>query len=430
MKVLHHTTGFFKRCSATCSNVCIVLLAYLALWSMESKAQINEQRITLQEAVDLFSTHSLSLQLARANVAEWTTLVAQASAYPNPSVQLLHEPLFNNGASLSESYVNLIQRIEWSGVRNARVNAARKLAASAGSRFQADSLSLVFKLTKTFIEAASFEAQLDYLEDVADVFREADAAAQAQYSQGELSAYQVRRLKVERARYENLLALTELSSKRALEQLNTWLLPSERSNKRYIPEYTLALLQTPAPLDALLDSARAHRPEYAEALLHIEATRFTLEETQKSVRPAPLLTTGYKRESTGFSGLFLGAQFELPVLSRKEGLIQAQYALIHQAETRLMLLEQEIEQEVTLALETFNSLFNRISLISNTLLDQTDQLLESARIGYIEGEMSLVELLDAADAFYDAKETSTLLISEAIVAYYDLMRSTGHIPLH
>lgn len=412
-----------------CHSVCCAILAFLVLYAGESQAQIVEKEITLPEAFELFEQNNLALQLARSTAREWKAKAQQASSYPNPTLQVLHEPLFDGGETISESYFNISQRIEWPGLRNARIDASRQLAVSAEARLKTDSLNLLFELTRTFIEAASLRQQLDHLEAVTDVFRDADQAAEAQFQSGELSAYSRQRLRIERARYENRLAVAQLAIQQKERNLSTLIIP-EFSLTRYIPVYALAVLPTPPSLSTLLTSAQANRSEYVEARSALEAARYSLTEAEKSLVSSPLITTGYKRQSNGFNGIFLGAQVDVPVFDQKKGLIRTNTERLHQAETHLMIVEQYVELDVVQSLDSFNSLFDRVTLISEDLLSESDLLIASARISYAEGEMSLIELLDAAEAFYDAKVTSTQLLSEALIAYYNLMRSAGTIPLN
>jgi outer membrane protein TolC len=59
------------------------------------------------------------------------------------------------------------------------------------------------------------------------------------------------------------------------------------------------------------------------------------------------------------------------------------------------------------------------------LLDDADALLEAAETAYTEGEIGLVELLDAARAFRDAGTTAVALQADAWIAYYDMLRAMG-----
>ncbi len=54
-----------------------------------------------------------------------------------------------------------------------------------------------------------------------------------------------------------------------------------------------------------------------------------------------------------------------------------------------------------------------------------DDLLDMALVAYAEGEMELVELLDAADALHEARTAELSLRAAFWTAYFDLERALG-----
>ena len=54
-----------------------------------------------------------------------------------------------------------------------------------------------------------------------------------------------------------------------------------------------------------------------------------------------------------------------------------------------------------------------------------DLLLSAARVSYAEGEMTLLELLDAVTASRDGRLIALRLRAEAWTAYFDLLRAIG-----
>lgn len=403
------------------------ILAFFLL-SISARAQENERHVTFQEAAALLAENNLSLHLSRFDAAEQSALARQAAAYPNPSLTVTHEPLSRDGESTSETYFNLNQPVEWSGMRRARIQAAEWLAESAEGRFQADSLSLLFDLASAYVEASAASQTYEAVLRITDIFREADRAAEEQYESGELSGYQARRISVERARYENRLALLELESHRWQRRLAALIVPEEQG-VRIVPATELSV-EAPVPdLTAAIEQAQQQRTELVRTQAEVAAAQFAMTGLQKSVAPAPVLTAGYKRQSNGFNGLFLGALIDLPVFDRKQGSIQAATSRLHRAETQRLLTERQIEQEIRMTYDTYESLAWRTDALAGDLLADAEALLLAAQTSYEEGEIELVELLDASDAYYDAQMTTISLNTRLLVAYYDFMRATGHIPI-
>ncbi len=389
-----------------------------------ARAQETIRHVTLKEALDLFARHNLTLRIAQADADAQAGLAHQAAAYPNPMATLTHEPLFNDGTTYSETYVNFSQRIEWPGLRRARIDAAQRLTAAARARVRADSLRLALEVMRTYIDAASEEERRGVLQQVTDVIRRAEASWTSQHAEGEVSGYDLRRIRVERARYENALARADLDNGAARRQLALLILP-EGDATELAPADRLDGTPAALTLDDLLSRAQTRRPEVAAAQAETEATQAALLLARRERRPEPILTAGFKRQSDGFQGAYLGAMLGLPLFNRNAGQIEAETARLHAAETRRILTLRQIENEVRHAYATYASLRDRIVLIQEDLLAETSDLLQIALTSYGEGEMTLVELLDAAAAFRDARLTSLDLQTACWTSYYQALHAAG-----
>ena len=152
-------------------------------------------------------------------------LARQAAAYPNPRVAVTHEPLFEGGDRQAESYFNLSQRIEWPSLRLARTEAGNRLAQAAVHQVRVDSLRLAFEVAHVYIEAVAAEARTETLQSVAKIFRGAERVVVAREGEGDASGYDIRRLRVERARYETALAIANLNQHAIWRHLAILILP-------------------------------------------------------------------------------------------------------------------------------------------------------------------------------------------------------------
>ena len=405
-------------------RLCFLLGGLFLLTPCAAAQDADVRRVTLEEALSLFAQNNLELHLARSRTDEMAALARQATAYPNPSAAVTHEPLWQDGETHSETYFNLSQRIEWPGLRGARVEAAERLTEAARADLQADSLRLAYEVAKTYAEASAAEERAAVLESVTGLFRRADRSSQAMLVEGEASGFSLRRLRVERARYENRLALADLDVQNARRRLSLLVLP-ERETMQVAPAQDVRDVPTRLALEAVLERARARRAELRSARAEAASTQATLQLARQERLPEPTVTAGYKRQSDGFGGLFLGLTAPLPVFNRNRGTLAARQARLYAAETRLLLTERQVERDVRRAYDVYASLAERYELITGELLGEADALLNAARVGYAEGEMSLVELLDAAEAYWDARTSTIELQTDFQVAYYDLLRASG-----
>lgn len=380
--------------------------------------------ITLDEALDLFAANNLELRLARAEAAEAAAVARQAGAYPNPTIIASHEPLSDADRSYSETYVNLSQRLEWPGTRSAQRDAAGRTAAAAAARLGADSARLAFEVKRAYTEAARAERAQRVLTRVTDVFRTGERSAEERYAAGDISLFDRRRIAVERARYETRLAEADLEAAAARRQLALLVAPTGEE-LQLAPADALAGLPPLILPERPLELALVRRDEVAAVEAAMESARAAASVARQERIPDLTATGGYKRQSDGFTGAFLGLSLPLPVWDRRGGAVDAANARVTAAESRLALTRRQVENDVRRALETYESLSRRADLLGAAATRDTADLLEIARVAYAEGEMELITLLDAAEALWEAQTAEARLRADLWIGYYDVERAVG-----
>jgi cobalt-zinc-cadmium efflux system outer membrane protein len=378
--------------------------------------------VGLREALRLFRENNLSLRRAQSEARARRGTARQARAYPNPTLQATHEPLWRGGTRQSETYLNLSQQVEWSG-RSARIASARRAAAAARAQTAADSARLALQVTEAYVDAATAETRRHRLEQVTRVFRRADSSVAERQSEGDASGYAARRIRLERARYEQRLAAARLEARSARRQLALLILPKEAPPvaAEPLPEAMPPSISRGQALRAALRD----RPELRRRQSEVEAQEAARRAARRDAWPDPSVTAGYKRQSSGAEGAFLGVGIPLPLFDRNRGAAEAASARLRAAETQQILARREIRVEVRRAFAAYTSTRRQSRLVGDDLLRGSDDLLRIAQTSYDEGEMSLVELLDAADAYRDARVRAVDLRADLWTRYFSLLRAMG-----
>lgn len=376
-------------------------------------------------ALRLFAENNLQLRIARSRALESSGLARQAGAFPNPSVSATYEPLSGDGRSYSESYLNLSQRLELPGERGARADAGRQAARSASLLLRADSLGLAFDVKRAFVEARLASERLEVVERVTEVFREAALAAEERYASGDISAYALRRMQVERARYETLYGDAQLELGERERALALLVVPDDQAAR-----LAAALLPSDAPpaVDTALlaGSSPDGRPEVGAAAAEVEAADARARFARAARIPDVTATGGFKRQSDGLSGAFVGLSLPVPLFDRGGGAVQAADAGTRAAEERLALVRREVRNDARRAGDAYRTLLRRTELLSEAAsVTAGGDLLQIASIAYEEGEMELIELLDAADAYQQALTAEARRGADLWIAYFDLERALG-----
>lgn len=411
----------------------ILFVAALNLLPTGMEAQEALTRVSLDEALRLFSENNLELRLARSRAAEAGGLARQARAFPNPIADLTREPLSRGDQSYTETYLNLSQRFEISGARGARGEAADWLVVAAQALVRADSARLAFAVKRAFVEAEMTEDHLTLTEQAVQVFREGERNAAIREAEGDISLYDLKRLRIERMRYENLVADADLSASTARRELALMILPeaggySETTRREIGPREGVVSSPTEPVLDVApeaFERAVSRRPEVEAADAEVLAT-LASERVARAVRiPDITATGGYKRQSDGFSGAFLGLSIPLPLFDRRSGGIEAAGARVRAAEDRRALTRRRIGADLRNTIEVYRSLKARSDFLEDNRFAAGLNILEIAQVAYDAGEMTLVELMDAADALRDASMAAARLGAELRIALYDLERAQG-----
>lgn len=409
--------------NTTSRTTTLATLAILLAGAVPAAAQ-QPRGITLAEAMQLFARNNLELRVARAEAAEAAALARQAAAYPNPALTATHEPLSDGDRAYSETYLNVSQRLEWPGTRESRRTAADRTAAAAAARFAADSARLAFEVKHAYTGAALTGRVQHVLARVAEVFREGERSAEERYGEGDISLYDRRRFRVERARYETRLADAVLEAAAARRQLALLVAPDAEALELE-PADSLAGLPPAIEPAGALETALARRRELAAAEAALASARAASAVARGERIPDLTATGGYKTQSDGLSGVFLGLSLPVPIWDRRGGAVEAADARIAAAESRLALTRRRIENDVRRALDAYASLSRRAALLVDASAAEAADLLEIARVAYAEGEMELIQLLDAAEALMEAQIAEARLRADLWRGYYDVERAIG-----
>jgi cobalt-zinc-cadmium efflux system outer membrane protein len=379
--------------------------------------------VTLEEAVELFGKNGLPLRIARAEQRVARGEARQSRAYRNPTASFTREQLGRAGESYHETVATVGQRLEWPGRTAALIRASGRRIEAAEAAFRADSLQLMFELGRAYASAWAAEEIERALEVAAVTMADAVEAAERRYGMGDISGFALRRLRVEGARVAREHAVARLAATSARRRLGNLVLPGAEELEIGAAE---PLDGTPPRVDretAL--AALAGRPDLEAAAGAAEAARAAASAAAQAWVPAPTLTAGYKDQSDGFAGAALGLAIPLPLFDRRRGAAAAEAARAAAAAAALELRRREARSDLHDSYDRYASALEGLASIGRGLLGEADDLLEIARLAYDEGELELVELLDAAEAYRDARVMAVELSADAWVAYFDLARAMG-----
>lgn len=400
--------------------LCCVVRPPLAL------GQDAVRRVSLAEALKAFAENSLELKIARSENAGLAGAARQSRAYPNPAFAIGRDDLGTEAGEFREETIHLVQRVEWPARTAARGRAATHAMSAGAARFRADSIELAFGVRETYVRAWFAEQSEAVVRRTAAVIKRVAEDAESRLEAGDISAFEARRLRLERAQAERNMAEAALRAREARRTLAALIAPGTGMEEIGPSEGLEGVPPIVTPETALL--ALPGRPDLESAEREVDAARARLQVARSYWVPDPTLGLGYRHQQDGFAGASVAVNLPVPLFDRGGGAREEAAAASAAAAYRLDLRRRIAEYDLV---STSDAYVSRRALLESTvagLVADGEALLSAAAAAYAEQEMTLLELLDAASAFENAQLSARSLMSEAWIAYYDLLRAMGGTP--
>lgn len=354
--------------------------------------------LTLEQALDEAEARAPAIIAARAAVAAAEGRARQAGLLPNPELSLEVENFAGSGdyagARGLETTVAINQRLDLGGRRRARVGVARAELAAAQLRLGIARADLAQQVREQFARAVTARDRLRLAEDSDRRARELARIA------GQLvDAGRDPPLRALRARSAAAQIAAELEAARA----------EEAASRR-----TLAsLFGVTAPPDtiagSLLDLApRTLDPEQSLDVRLADAERNAAEAELGQQRAArnldPAVGVGVRQfRGTGDFALVGGLSMQIPLFDRNQGNIAAARSNVAAAEARRASALATVTVRARNAIAAVESAEARVRALEGAAIPEAFEALRLTQQSYREGRASLLELLDAQNAYTSAE---------------------------
>ena len=398
-------------------------LGSLLLFPAAVHGQGIVRRLSLTEALEEFADNSLALKIARSETVQISGTARQSSAYANPEFSFDRDDLGHEAEKFWEETFLFSQALEWPGRTAARRRAAAHAIRVGNARLRADSIELAFEVREAYVQAWFAEEAERIVRQTASVIQTVAEDAEIRLEADDVSAFEARRLRLERVQAEQEVAEAALRSSEARRRLATLIAPGD-GTEEVGPSESVGGVPPTVTREAALQTL-SRRPDLEAAARELDAARAGEEIAATYAIPEPTFGLGYRHHLDGFGGASLAVGLPLPLFDRGSGAREAAAGLSSAAAYRLDLRRQLARYDLSTASDRYASRRSRLEAVAADLLADGEALLSAATAAYAELEMSLVELLDAANAFQNAQLSALSLRSGAWIAYYDLLRAMG-----
>ena len=406
------------------------IFVVLVLCSMVRPAlafgQGSVQRVSLAEALRAFAENGLELRIARSETAGLAGAARQSRAYFNPEFAFSRDDLGHDDEKTWEETFHLVQQVEWPKRTTARLRASVEAIRAGAARFREDSIELAFGVRTAYARAWFAEAVESVVRRAAAVIRGVAEDADLRLAAGDISAFEARRLRLERAWAEREVAEAALRARDARRALAVLIAPRD-GIEEIGPSEGLEGSPPRVSRETALQ-ALPRRPDVEAAARELEAARAATQLAATYWVPAPSLSLGYRHHNDGFGGASIEVGVPVPLFDRGAGAREEAAGEHSAAAYRLDLRRRLAEYDLAAAWDAYTSRRALLEASATALVADGKALLTAATAAYAENETTLLELLDAASAFQIAQISALSLRSEAWIAYYDLLRAMGGTP--
>ncbi len=386
--------------------------------------------LSVEAAFAAARRNSADLAAARAAVQSARGRERQAAALTNPAFSYATEKTAGGGLSNRQHIAALEQPLELGGQRGARRDAARARREAEEANLALAESNLRYDLTLAFAKAAAMNRRAALALESAREFERAVAVSAERMALGDISGYAHRRLRLEATRYAVLSAdanLEHAAARRALASLMGVAVDALPPIPDSVPA---APMRSPGNATEVAARASAVHPAVRAAQSEAEAARADALLIRRDMIPNPSLSAGYKREASNgvpspLTGFVAGFSLPFPLWDRRAGARETGDAEVARREATVDAVRRRIARDAADALDAYRTAAAQRSRIASELGAEARAALNAAQVAYTEGEITLVEWLDAVRAYRETEASFALLEAEVLIRRAALERALG-----
>ncbi len=418
------------------SSVFAAFFSALIVSSFASSARAQERptanatavAISAQTFAERFEKTSPLVAEIESRVERREADVTRASMLPNPTLSIGREEVFPDGGGLAENSATLGWSLDFSGRRSRKTRSARAEVRAQRARGSRDKLGALGDALTVYYDAALARSRLEAFTEGREPLARMVLALKARVKEGDAAGYDLSRLELELAAYDEQLTAAQVALVAARRRLGGLL---GEPDVLYEASDDLTVGKQVTAAKSEVAGALASRGDLAATVLEQTAANAALSAASRGWVPRLGIDVGLKtaelgtETATGYTAML---SVELPLFSRGQADAQSARAARRQASARRKLLEQQIPVQVQIAADRLAAQQKATEVFRTAQLERSLGLVAKAESIYQSGEGSVVELLDAYRASSAARLRYLTLLRQAKAAQLELSYVLGQRP--
>ncbi|TPG42582.1 TolC family protein [Sphingomonas koreensis] len=351
------------------------------------------RQLTLDQALAEAEARSPNLAAARAEVGAALGRVRQAGFHTNPEFTVELENFAGSGVlsgfRTTEVTASINQRLDLAGHRRARVSASEARLFAAQLQLSIARADLIRQVRTRFAEGVATRDLLTVAQDNVTRSQELARVAKELVDAGREPPLRGLRARATLARTTAAFRSAEADERNTRNGLAA-LLGSD------VPERLVG--DAPVPIPATIDANATLDVALAKAQAAIARADVAQARADGRVDPSVGVGVRHLRE-TGDVGLVASVSMPLPVFDRNQGNIAAARSDVAGAEARVTAATNEATATIANARASLAAAEARLGALEQSGLAEAREALRLAELSYRAGKVSLIELLDAQQAY-------------------------------
>jgi len=394
-----------------------LLIGVLLLVSFSTVFSV--QAITLEDAEKIFLENNLELKAKKADIGKYDAAVLEAGLLPNPVFKYNIESV-ENGRRETEEIYSVSQPVDIVRKRGLRKDLALKKRDAEQLHYEQDARNALAELKKTYYRVLYLTENQEAVKGIYDAFSDLRQKTEERLKAGDVAEVELLKLAGESNRFlralENLKAEIDIEKRKLALMLNIGM-----------EEIALQESFTPAAgytQGDLISKALEKRADIQAASARLDAAGHALALSRKEAVSPIEIEAGYKRLTGGFNGFAFGVSIPFPLFNKNQGGIAAAKAELEADRLRLEQIKKKTANEVAEQTARAEFIDSRLSHLTSQL-KTAEEITISIRTAYDEGEVSLIELLDAVRSRRELLMEYNETVYDYWATLFELEKTTG-----
>jgi cobalt-zinc-cadmium efflux system outer membrane protein len=364
--------------------------------AVQADRDATAQVYDLPAVVELALQHNPAVAGAEGALQQSHGRRIEAEAYPNPSITgqtgggAIRDP--STGTSINEYLVTLTQPLEWPGKRAARRRAAERGVLGAGAGMDEVRVNLVADVKAAFYGLLLAQLSTEIAQKNLETVQEVARAVRARVESGEGAQFEAVKANVEVLKAGQEVTRARNAVRVGRVALDT--LTAGKLGRAFEIRGDFRAPQSDLDLKRLTAQALERHPTIQRLRRLVERAEYTVVKEQQSRVPDVTVYGGYARE-TGREAVVGGLTIPTPIWYQRQGEITTALGAKRADEAEWMRARNELTKAVNQYVQEAETAAEQIAVFDKGLLKQAQEALRIARLSFLYGAASLLDVLDA-----------------------------------